>query len=258
MRDFLEEIVQRETDPVEAARRTMRPLRKRFYESVAVADGEGGFAVRLDGRAVRTPARRLLAAPQQAIAEAIAAEWLAVGEYIDPALMPLTRLANSIIDGVADQRQSVADEIGKYVGGDMLFYRSEGPDGLVAAQARHWDPVIDWARDDLGARFILSEGVVFVAQPERAIAAARTAIPDDAWRLGALHSVTTLTGSGLLGLALARGRLTASEAWAAAHVDEDWNMAQWGRDELALQRRDQRWSEMQAAATVLEALRPAV
>jgi chaperone required for assembly of F1-ATPase len=111
--------------------------------------------------------------------------------------------------------------------------------------------VIAWAHADLGARFMLAQGVVFVAQAERALAAARAALPDDPWRLGALHAVTTLTGSALLGLALMRGRLRADEAWAAANVDEDWQMSQWGRDELALQRRAFRWEEMRAAATVL-------
>jgi chaperone required for assembly of F1-ATPase len=111
---------------------------------------------------------------------------------------------------------------------------------------------VEWARDALGARMLLAEGVVHVTQPETALAAAGAAIPGDPWRLGALHSVTTLTGSALLALALARGRITADEAWAAAHVDEDWNMEQWGRDELALERHAYRYAELQAAATVLK------
>ena len=107
----------------------------------------------------------------------------------------------------------------------------------MRAQVRNWDPILMWARETLGARFVLTEGVVFVAQPEHAIAAARKAIPSDPWRLGAVNVITTLTGSALIALAVARGRLGVDEAWAAAHVDEDWNMAQWGRDELALERR---------------------
>ena len=110
----------------------------------------------------------------------------------------------------------------------------------------------DWARDALGARFILAEGVVHVAQSETALAAGGAAIPGDPWRLGALHSVTTLTGSALLALAIAHGRVTADEAWEAAHVDEDWNMEQWGRDELALERRAYRYAELQAAAAVVQ------
>ncbi len=168
--------------------------------------------------------------------------------------MPLTRLANAIIDGVADRPGPVADEVEKYLASDLVCYRASSPRGLTERQARHWDPILDWARDTLGARLSLGEGVVHVTQPEPALAAARAAIPNDPWRLGAVHTVTTLTGSALIALALARGRLTADEAWAAAHVDEDWNMEQWGRDELALERRAFRFAELQAAALVLSSL----
>ncbi len=254
MRDILEDILKNQPlDPVESARRSVRPqVRKRFYAAASVGEGPDGHAVLLDGKPVRTPARRTLAAPTRALAETIAAEWDAQAENIDPARMPLTRLANTIIDGVADKTASVADEVAKYLGSDLLFYRAEGPEGLVARQPQHWDPVLVWAHDELGARFILAEGIMFVAQPQRAIAAARCAIPDDAWRLGAVSSITSLTGSALLALALLRGRLSTEEAWAAAHVDEDWQRDQWGWDELAEERRAFRFAEIRAAATVLE------
>jgi chaperone required for assembly of F1-ATPase len=258
MRGIFSDIFEGEpANPMESARRAMRaPQRRRFYREVDVVEQEGGFAVRLDQRPVRTPARRLLAAPARPLAEAIAAEWDAVGETIDPAHMPLTRLANSIIDGVADAAQPVSDEVMKYLGGDLLFYRADQPEGLVAAQAEAWDPILDWAHKEFGAQFILAEGVMFVGQPDRAVSAIRAVMPGDAWRLGALHSATTLTGSALLSLALAKGRLSPEQAWSAAHVDEDWQMARWGRDEMALQRRQSRWEEMRAAAEVLAALRP--
>jgi chaperone required for assembly of F1-ATPase len=258
MRDLLEDLNQVEpANPMEAARRNMRPaLRKRFYEAATAGEAaDEGFPVLLDARPIRTPARRLLAAPRRPLAEAIAAEWDAQRDEIDPARMPLTRLANTIVDGVCDVRVEVTAEIVKYLGSDLLFYRADQPEGLIAAQAGLWDPVLAWAREVFGARFMLSEGVMHVTQPERAIEAARIAIHEDAWRLGAVHAVTTLTGSALLALALALGRITVEEAWAAAHVDEDWQMAQWGRDEQALDRRAFRWDEMRAAATVLGLLR---
>jgi chaperone required for assembly of F1-ATPase len=244
----------------------MRPnLRARFYKQASVGEAADGFAVLLDGRPVRTPARRALAAPVRPLALALAAEWEAQQDKVDPAVMPLTRLANSIIDGVVPSPGPVADEIEQYLRSDLLLYRAAEPVGLVESQRRHWDPVLDWARETLGACFVLAEGVVHVAQPDAAIAAVAAAIPKgagitsadiaEAWRLGALSVVTTLTGSALLSLALAAGRLSVDEAWAAAHVDEDWNMSFWGRDELALQRRNYRFAEMQAAARVLEALR---
>jgi chaperone required for assembly of F1-ATPase len=253
MRDIFEDIFKNEPlDPMEAARRNMRPnLRKRFYKEASVEEADGAFSVLLDGKPVRTPARRPLAAPSRPLAQAIADEWNAQQDMIDPARMPLTRLANAIIDAVGEQRDAVGAEIVKYLGSDLLFYRGEGPDGLAALQARHWDPVLAWARDDLGARFVLAQGVMHVSQPDAALVAVTCAIPSDPWTLGALSSITSLTGSALLALALAAGRVSVDAAWEAAHVDEDWQMTQWGRDELALERRAYRFAEMQAAATVL-------
>lgn len=262
MRDIFQDIFENQPlDPTEAARRNMRPnLRARFYKAATVGQSDGGHAVMLDNRPVRTPARRQLAAPVAPLAEALAAEWQAQQDKVDPAAMPLTRLANSIIDGVQPTPRPVAEEIEKYLRSDLLFYRAAEPPGLVESQRRHWDPVIQWARESLGAHFVLAEGVMHVAQPHDAVAAAACAVPKgedtrEAWRLGALHVATTLTGSALLALALCAGQLSTEAAWTAAHVDEDWNMSYWGRDELALQRRGYRLAEMQAAATVLSLLR---
>jgi chaperone required for assembly of F1-ATPase len=261
MRDIFEEIfVQGPIDPVKAVRRSARSqLRRRFYKNAHVDNvhedsGDGGFAIRLDGRAVRTPARRILKAPTRGLADALAAEWNAQEELIDPLNMPLTRLANSIIDGVVDAPAAVAAEIEKYFASDLVVYRAAGPQGLVACQAQAWDPLVDWARERLGAGFLLAEGISFVAQPAAALAAARAAIPRDPWRLGALNAITTLTGSALIALAVQAGRLAAEEAWTVAHVDEDWNMDFWGRDELALERRAFHFAEMRAAAMVLDLL----
>jgi len=257
MRDIFEDIFKGDPlDPMELARRSIRrTLRKRFYENVGIVEDGGAFAVTLDGKPVRTPARRLLAARSRELAQAIAGEWQAQTDSIDPAVMPLTRLANSIIDGVADQPREVRDEIVKYLGSDLLFYRADGPEGLTERQERAWNPVVEWAAKALGARFILVEGVVFAAQPEEAIAAAAKAIPSDIWRLGAVHSVMTISGSALLALALADRAISVEEAWKAANVDEDWQMEQWGRDTLAMERRAHREAEMKAAATVLTLVR---
>jgi chaperone required for assembly of F1-ATPase len=255
VRDIFDDLFRREpVDPVEAARRAVRPqLPRRFYRAAGVGEAAGGFRLLLDGRPAKTPARHVLAAPSRALAQAIADEWDVQGEHIDPARMPLTRLVNSILDGVRTAAAPVAAEIGRYLGCDLLFYRADVP-ALAARQAALWDPVLDWAREELGAKFILAEGVVFVAQPAAALAAARNAIPDDPWRLGALHSMTTLAGSALLALAVLRGRLGAEDARHAAHVDEDWNFEHWGRDALALARRAFRFAEMRAAARLLETL----
>jgi chaperone required for assembly of F1-ATPase len=252
MRELFE-IAQAE-NPMEAARRGARPiLRRRFYETASAVEVPQGYAVQLDGKPVHTPARRVLVVPSPAIAQQLVAEWNAQTEVIDPAKMPLTRLANAIIDGVADTPQVVAAEVEKYLASDMLFYRAGTPNGLVERQAKHWDPILQWACDKLGAKFVLSEGIIHVSQSDAALSAARAGIPGDPWRLGAIHVITTLSGSALIALAVASGDLSADAAWQAAHVDEDWNMEQWGRDEMATQRRDSRFAEYQAAVAVLRA-----
>ena len=258
MRDIFDDIFQNQPlDPTEAARRSMRPqFRRRFYQTVGLDKQPGGYAVLLDGRPVRTPARRALAAPVEPLAQALADEWSAQREVVDPATMPLTRLANSIIDGVADAVEAVQAEVAKFLASDLVCYRAGSPAGLVERQTQHWDPLVAWARDALGARLLLGEGVMFVQQPDDALAAAACAIPSDPWRLGAVHAITTLTGSALIALAVAQGQLSTADAWVAAHVDEDWNMLQWGQDAQALERRAAREAEMQAAATVLALLSP--
>jgi len=257
MRDLFEGIFDEEPlDPTQAARRAMRPQpRRRLYERVELEDAEEEFRIVLDGRPVKTPARRTLAAPSRALAQHLAAEWESQREAVDPARMPLTRLANTIIDGVVDAPAAVAAEIERYLACDLVFYRAPGPAGLVLRQAKAWDPVVAWAREAMGARFVLAEGIAFVAQPAQALAAAGSAIPRHPWRLGAVHAITTLTGSALVAIALARAAVSVDAAWTAAHVDEDWNMEFWGRDTIALERRAARFAEMQAAATVLDAIK---
>jgi chaperone required for assembly of F1-ATPase len=170
--------------------------------------------------------------------------------------MPLTRLANSVIDAVADRVEAVVDDIAKYFESDLLFYRAGHPEALVAREARHWDPVLFWAADTLGAHFILTEGIVHVRQPDQAVAAARAALPSEPWSIAALHIVTTLTGSALLALAFLRGVLDEDQVWSAAHVDEDWNIEQWGVDREVAARRAGRLIDFKAAARVLKALDP--
>jgi chaperone required for assembly of F1-ATPase len=245
---------QRDSPPAAVRRAVGRVRRRRFYQTVTIAAGEGGHLVQLDGKAVRTPGRRLLAAPVAELAGALAEEWARQGAHIDPATMPLTRLANTIIDGVATARDEVAAEIRNYLASDLLLYRAEAPELLRARQALLWDPILIWARQALGADFKPGSGVMHVAQPAAALTAAGAALPNDEWQLGALHAATTLTGSALIALALAHRALSVESAWQAAHVDEDWNMEQWGRDEIALQRRALRFAEFKAAALVLRML----
>jgi chaperone required for assembly of F1-ATPase len=242
-------------DPEEMVRRATRvPRRKRFYAHAGVVETPDGFAVTLDNNPIRTPSGRSVVAPVRQIAEAIAAEWDAQQETINPLTMPLTRFANSVVEAVVDRVDAVADDVAKYLGSDLLFYRAGHPEAVAAREAGHWDPVVFWAADTLGAHFILAEGIVHVRQPDSALAAARAALPDDPWSISALHVVTTLTGSALLALALIRGVLDQDQVWAAAHVDEDWNIEKWGVDEEVAARRAARLVDFRAAAGILRAL----
>ena len=256
MRELFDEVAgQSPLDPHESSRQSARtPERKKFYAAAGVSETPEGFAITLDGKTIRTPGRRVLAAPARSLADIIAAEWDAQKDTIDPVSMPMTRLANSTIDGVAENLDAVADDIAKYFGSDLLFYRASFPEALVEKQSEHWDPVLRWAADDLGAHFILTEGIMHVAQPDRAIASARAALPKDAWNIAALHVATTLTGSALLALALKLKARDEQQVWMAAHVDEDWNGQQWGQDEEVAARRAARLRDFEAAAKVLKAL----
>jgi chaperone required for assembly of F1-ATPase len=198
---------------------------------------------------VRTPKRRPLLLPDQQRAEAVAEEWTAVGEHVDPAEMPLTRLANTAIDGVADAREAVAMDAARFAGSDLLCYRADTPDGLVAAQAAVWDPLVDWARSELGMRFNLAVGVIHVDQPAETLERANALVAEfDIQELTGFHVMVSLTGSVVIPLAVSRGRLSVEEAWKASLVDEDWQIGQWGEDEEAKRRRQRNWRELQAAA----------
>ncbi|WP_440983453.1 ATP12 family chaperone protein [Shinella sumterensis] len=241
-------------DPVRRAQIQMkRPLPKRFYKDVTTEPSEEGFRILLDGRPVRTPGKNILAVPSQAIADRLREEWDGQGEEIDPAKMPVTRLVNTAIDGVAANFDAVADEIVRFAGTDMLCYRADSPEGLVNRQRDGWDPILRWAADAKGARFILVEGVMHQEQPAPAIHAFAAALSahTDPLALACLHTVTTLTGSALLALALAEGVIDAETAWSLAHVDEDWQIEHWGTDEEAFRRRELRREEMDVAASVL-------
>jgi chaperone required for assembly of F1-ATPase len=232
------------------------PEIKRFYQTAAVGEVEGGYALLLDGRGARTPAKNKLVAPARDIAEAIAAEWAGQGLVVDPKSMPVTRLANSALDGVANTLAETRADIASYAGADLLCYRAEAPEALVAMQAEAFDPVLAWAEEALGARFFLGAGVMHVAQPEATLAAVRVAVDDyrSAFAVAALHGLTSLSGSALLALAVARGARSAGDAWRAAHVDEDFQIRQWGEDDEAMARRAARWVEFEAAARVVRAV----
>ena len=241
-------------DPMRAAQANMRqkPI-ARFYKGAEVMEEDGRFVLSLDGRRARTPGRNVLAANSRALMAEAAAEWSRQHETIDPADMPLTRLLNSAIDGVAHTMAETRADILRYAGSDLVCYRAEEPDALVARQAHAFDPVLRWAAESLGARLNVTAGIVHVAQPPEALAAIAGALEayDDPAALAALSVMTTLTGSALLALAVARAFLPPEDAWRAAHVDEDFEIERWGEDAEAMARREARRREFEAAGIVV-------
>lgn len=231
---------------------------KRFYATAAVEHAEPGFVVTLDGKPIRTPGQRPLAVPSRALAEAIAAEWDAQGDDIRPDEMALTRLANSALDRVAPERDAVVGEVARYAATDLVCYRVERPDALVERQRTGWQPLLDWLEDRIGARLAVTTDLTQADQPAAALAAVRDAVAAfEDLPLTALHAVTAICGSVVIGLTLAHRRIDGEAAWALAHVDEHYQAERWGEDEDARRRRERLKAEVVAAATFFELCDPA-
>ena len=207
---------------------------KRFWKSAETSQAEGGFAVTLDGRRIKTPAKAPLVVPTEALARAIADEWMAQEEVVKPATMPLTRAANAAIDKVAIQKEEVADMLTAYGDADLLCYRAESPQELVTRQEEAWDPALDWAKKEFGVRLQPRAGVMHAAQkPEALEALAREVHLLNAFELAAFHDLVALSGSLVLGFAAARDWKPIDEVWNISRVDDLWQEEQWGRDEEA-------------------------
>ena len=228
---------------------------KRFYKQAEAAPAAGGYAVMLDGRAVKTPARNSLEVPGAALAEAIAAEWNAQGEEVEPRSMPLTGLANAAIDRVAPDPEAFAQNLARFGESDLLCYRAEGPASLTGRQAELWDPLIAWARRRFDIDFEIVCGIMHRAQPGRTLQQLAKAVrARGPFELAALSPLVTISGSLLVALALAEGEISLDDAWAAATLDEAWQAEQWGEDELAVASMEARWGEFEAAYRFLTLL----
>lgn len=219
------------------------PTNKRFYKTATASPADGavqgsGYRVRLDGRPIRTPGGRPLILPTQAVAEAIAEEWQRQTDRIDVAAMAFTRLAATAVDRVAEGRAGVIEMLLSYAGADALCYRAEEPLDLVLRQQQRWQPLLDWAAESLGARLVVTLGILPVAQPEPALAALRRVLDAmNTWELTALAVIAQACGSLVLALALARGRIQPAEAFALSQLDESYQIERWGEDAEAARRR---------------------
>ena len=225
---------------------------KRFWQEVRIDDDR---VVRLDDRPVRTPGRAPLALPGVELAEAIADEWRAVGESIDPRAMPLTGLANAAIDRIAPDTAAFARGLAAYADSDLFYYRADQPPQLAARQAAAWDPLLDWARKRYDVHFEPVAGIVHHPQPAATVQRLADAVAArDAFALAPLSPLVTITGTLVGTLALAEAAIDADTLWNAAHVDEDWQAEHWGEDSLATQARAHRRGEYDAAVRFLSLL----
>ncbi len=244
-------------NPMKLAQAAMRPvLPKRFYKSASVGEEAGQFHLLLDGKKARTPARNLLQLPTPDAAKLVAAEWEAQLDVIDPSEMHATRIVNAAIDHVGSVAAEVITEIAKYASSDLLCYRASEPDRLVELQDKTWNPLLEWARETLQIRFTLVEGVMFVAQSDETLRRAHDIVVDfnQPLKLSALHVLTTISGSLVLAMAVAHGKLDAASAYDASELEADFTTEVWGADEEALYRRKRRKAEFLAAAGLFHSL----
>ncbi|MCH8685994.1 ATP12 family chaperone protein [Pedomonas mirosovicensis] len=229
---------------------------KRFYKQVSIAPTEGGYQIHLDGRPVRTPSKAVLVVPGKALAEAVAQEWDAQVETIEPAAMPLTRHANTVLDRVALHRDAVVEEIARYGETDLICYRAEWPTELAERQCRTWDPLVDWARRRYDVSLTTVSGIMHQPQGDETLERLTRSVESlSDWQLAPLHTLTTITGSLVIGLALLEGEVSPEQAWEAGQLDELFQAEKWGEDELAVKAHEARRVDLLSAARFLELLR---
>ncbi len=229
---------------------------KRFYKHATTEARDSGFAILLDGKAIKTPGVRPLAVPSAQMAEAIAGEWNTQGEQVLPSTMPMTQLASTALDRVGPERAHITQQLMNYAGTDLLCYRAETPGDLVARQTRTWQPLLDWAAQTLDAPLLTTTSLTALSQPEDSLTALNRCLDAyDDWRLTALQSATAAMGSLILGLALAEGFLDADAAFQASQLDETYQIELWGEDWEAADRRAALKADIEAASAFLGLLR---
>lgn len=258
MRDQLDEIQKHLNDGYGRAQQLDKvELPKRFYKDVGVAPLDAGFVVTLDGRQTRTPGRKLpVSVPSAAIATAMAEEWAGQGETIDATTMPMVRLVNSAIESGEEMIPAFRAEVIKFAGGDLMLYRAESPQELVSEQEVVWDNALTSLARHFGVRFQPTMGIIHQSQPQATLDRLAEALEqENLLTMTALVSITGLTGSGLLAIGLLHKLFSPDLVWKAAHIDEDFQIAQWGEDEEAADRRARRRVEFDTAVALIEAIR---
>ena len=228
---------------------------KRFYKDVSIAPAQGGFAVLLDGKPVKTPSRNALLLPTEKLALAVAQEWRAQGEQVVATSMPLLRLSNTVIDGVTANRDEVIGAILRFGENDLLCYRAPQPPDLAQRQREGWDPLLDWVRQRFSARMTVADGLTHVDQTPDALAALREALQGhDAFTLAGLHVIASITGSTVLALAVAEGYIPGAYAFELSRIDETYQAEKWGADDEAVKRAAALAHELDKAVELIAAV----
>ena len=257
MRDFLKELDDSRIglDPNKTAQTSMKQkMPKRFYKAVSIEQRENGFHVLLDGKTIKTPARNVLAVPIARHADLLAMEFAAQQEVINPTLMPVLRITNSAIDGVADQMDAVFDDMAQYFGSDLLCYRVDAPDKLVVLQNGHWQPITDWATRAFDAPLKLAAGINYVEQHPKSLSNLRDRMRQmisDPFTMASAHVITTASGSAILASAYLHEHLDIDAVWHAATLDEQFSESQWGVDAEAVRMRAYKEADLRAAASII-------
>jgi chaperone required for assembly of F1-ATPase len=247
-----------EETPDERMRRLLtgqytKQLPRKFYKTVEVSDSK---VILLDGKPVKTPMKNALSLPTGKLAEAVAAEWLLQDKVIDPETMPLTKLANTALDRATSERENIINEIVEYAGSDLVCYWADRPPELVQLQRQHWQPILDWANQTLNANFKHANGITHIQQDGTGLAAVRAhAELLGPWPLTGVYVLMTLTGSSLAALMLHTNATTSDSIWAATHVDENYQISQWGEDHEAIKRRKIRKREFDGLVGFLAMLK---
>ncbi len=257
MREFLEDAHNHRDDGYGRAQRAEKKiLPKRFYKQVGLVKENGSFFITLDKKPVKTPSKKLVLISNENLAVALQKEWQNQGEFIDTQSMPLTRLVNSALEGGEGIEAELSKEIIKYAANDLLLYRADGPKKLIDMQEEQWDRILLILTKTYGVKFISTIGIIHVEQPQNSLdRLAGLLVGLDKISLSALVSITSLTGSGLIAIAIFKELILADDGWSAAHVDEDFNDSFWGQDEEAIKRRNKRKTEFDAAVKLLDMLK---
>ncbi len=256
MRDILEDAHKHKNDGygrAQAAEKKVLP--KRFYKKVELVKVKNGFAIALDAKHIKTPSKKPVIIPNENLAQILLNEWQAQGEFIDAISMPFTRVINSALEGEEGIENALILEIVNYGANDLLLYRAQDPQELVLNQEKYWDSLLLKFSKKFGIKFISTIGIIHVEQPKASLEKLKSLLDGlDRFTLTSLTLITSLTGSGLIAIALLHNLISADEAWKTAHVDEDFNDKIWGQDEEAIKRRNKRKVDFDVAIKIIEIL----